>query len=46
MDILNSTSILQEYKNAVLSSIAELIDELQNIHRNVADQAIEHIHSK
>jgi len=35
----------RELKTALMSSINELIDELQNIYRNVADQAIEHIHA-
>ncbi len=37
---------IKDVKNAILTSITELIDELQNIYRNIADQAIEHIHAK
>jgi len=35
----------KELKNQILASITELIDELNGIYRNVADQAIEHIHA-
>jgi hypothetical protein len=37
---------LGELKAALLTSITELIEELQNLYRNIADQAIEHIHAK
>lgn len=36
----------KELKAAILVSLNELIDELQNMYRNIADQAIEHIHAK
>eukprot|EP01114_Cavostelium_apophysatum_P021428 TRINITY_DN7469_c0_g1_i1.p1 TRINITY_DN7469_c0_g1~~TRINITY_DN7469_c0_g1_i1.p1 ORF type:complete len:361 (-),score=62.78 TRINITY_DN7469_c0_g1_i1:18-1100(-) len=35
----------RELKASILTSINELIEELQNIYRNIADQAIEHIHA-
>jgi translation initiation factor eIF-2B subunit beta len=35
----------KELKAAILVSLNELIDELQNMYRNIADQAIEHIHA-
>eukprot|EP01118_Nematostelium_gracile_P016102 TRINITY_DN6594_c0_g1_i1.p1 TRINITY_DN6594_c0_g1~~TRINITY_DN6594_c0_g1_i1.p1 ORF type:complete len:344 (+),score=96.05 TRINITY_DN6594_c0_g1_i1:106-1137(+) len=35
----------KEFKAAILASISELIDELQNIYRNISDQSIEHIHA-
>jgi len=35
----------KDFKDALLSSLNDLIDELMNIHRSIADQAIEHIHA-
>jgi len=32
-------------KNSILASIKDLIDELQNIYRDIAERAIEHIHA-
>lgn len=37
---------LGELKDAILGSLNELIEELQNIYRNIADQGKEHIHAK
>jgi len=35
----------RDFKDALLQSINELIDELSLIYKNIADQAIEHIHA-
>mmetsp|Transcript_1870 Transcript_1870/g.2410 ORF Transcript_1870/g.2410 Transcript_1870/m.2410 type:complete len:349 (-) Transcript_1870:575-1621(-) len=35
----------RELKDAILGSLNELIEELQNIYRNIADQGKEHIHA-
>jgi translation initiation factor eIF-2B subunit beta len=32
-------------KAAVITSISELIDEISNLYRNIADQALQHIHA-
>jgi len=39
------TEPIRELKASIIEGINELIDELKNLYRNVADQAIEHIHS-
>eukprot|EP01132_Coremiostelium_polycephalum_P006693 gene6693-8279_t len=39
------TEQLPSLKASVIESIGELIEELKGLHRNVAEQAIEHIHS-
>lgn len=34
-----------ELRQSLLSGIDELLDELKNVHKNIADQALEHIHA-
>eukprot|EP01116_Phalansterium_solitarium_P023751 TRINITY_DN848_c0_g1_i1.p1 TRINITY_DN848_c0_g1~~TRINITY_DN848_c0_g1_i1.p1 ORF type:complete len:369 (-),score=151.58 TRINITY_DN848_c0_g1_i1:244-1350(-) len=41
---LDNTST-KELKTNILSTVGEMIDELQNMYRNIAEQAIEHIHA-
>ena len=36
----------RDVKNAIMTSLSEMIDELTNLYRNISDQAIEHIHTK
>lgn len=33
-------------KNAILEEIGDLVEELEDLYLNVADQAVEHIHVK
>ncbi|KAM9992252.1 hypothetical protein ACTFIY_009693 [Dictyostelium cf. discoideum] len=42
---IDFTETFPRLKAAIMDSINELIDELEGLHRNVAEQAIEHIHS-
>ncbi|EGC34218.1 translation initiation factor eIF-2B beta subunit [Dictyostelium purpureum] len=42
---IDFTENFPRLKAAIIDSVNELIDELEGLHRNVADQAIEHIHS-
>jgi len=39
------TDSIRELKASVIEAINELLEEIKNLYRNVADQAIEHIHS-
>jgi len=39
------TDPIRELKASVIEAINELLEEIKNLYRNVADQAIEHIHS-
>jgi hypothetical protein len=40
------TEPIRELKASIIEGINELIDELKNLYRNIAEQAIERIKSK
>jgi translation initiation factor eIF-2B subunit beta len=40
------TTPIKELKESIMEGIAELMDEIENLHLSIADQAMEYIHAK
>ncbi|KAH9082927.1 hypothetical protein Ae201684P_013830 [Aphanomyces euteiches] len=40
------TTPIKELKQAIMEGVSELMDEIENLHANIAEQAMEYIHAK